>query len=319
MPLPAEGQPPGFAPSNVGQVQLSATVDKNTVEVGQPFTWTITLSGTGNLAVFDPGKWPETEGARRYDPKVESDIRAIDQVGGTKTWSFLVIPERPGTLVLPSHSMHYFDPALGRYATAKTEPIEVEVDGTAAAVAGDADAGADDERERFAAFTADPTLPRDTVSERWLTPQRWLWGMLAVPTVAGAVWAAGAAWARLGPDEQSRRQAADRLRQRQRIDAARRAIDGGDGFHAHVAALLHELAVSATNGEGVGLARPELLRMLTRRGVARDDVERLEQLLDACDAGRFAAQRGSADERRALFDDALALVRESTLTRRRTS
>jgi len=318
LPLPGEGQPKGFAPTNVGKLELAAEVDKTSVEVGQPFTWTVTLKGTGNLSLVDPGKWPELRGARRYDPKVETDMRAVDVVGGTKTWAFLVIPEQPGTMVVPAHVLHYFDPELGRYATAKTEALEVEVTGTAIATTDEpADEDADD-RERFAPFVTDPTVPRERVADRWLTPQRWLWGMLAVPAVTGAVWAAGTAWAKLGPDELRRRQAAERLRQRQRIDVARQAIATGEGFHGQLATLLHDQAVLATDGEGVGLARPELLRMLARSGIAADDVRRLESLLEACDAGRFAAQRGTVDERQALFDEALAILRESTLARRRS-
>jgi hypothetical protein len=319
LPLPAEGQPKDFSPTNVGQLEISATVDKTTAEVGQPFTWTVTLSGTGNLALVDPGKWPELRGARRYDPKIETDVRAIDRIGGTKTWSFLVIPEQPGTLVVPEHVLHYFDPELGRYTTTKTAPIEIQVEGTAIVDATEAKGEGADERERFAPVVADPHVPRDSVRDRWLTPQRWLVGMLAIPTITGAVGLATAAWAKLGPDELRRRQSADRRRQRERVETAKQAIESGEGFHAHLAALLHDQAVAVTDGEGVGLARPELLRLLARRGVASDDVHRLESLLEACDAARFAAQRGTVPERHALFDEALALLRESTLARRRAT
>jgi hypothetical protein len=318
LPLPAEGQPKGFAATNVGQFELTAEVDKTNAEVGKPFTWTVTLSGTGNLSLVDPGKWPELKGARRYDPKIETDMRAVAVVGGTKTWSFLVIPEQPGTLVVPAHVLHYFDPQLGRYATTETQAVEVQVDGTAIASSNEPIEASADDRERFAPFVTDATVPRDRVRDRWLTPRRWLWGMLAVPAIAGSVWVGGTAWARLGPDELRRREAAERQRQRQRIDAARQAIENGDGFHGQLATLLHDQAVLATDGEGVGLARPELLRMLARRAVVADDVRRLEALLDACDAGRFAAQRGTAAERHALFDEAVALLRESTLARRRS-
>lgn len=317
LPLPAEGQPPGFSPTNVGTFELSASVDRTSVEVGQPFTWTVKLSGTGNLPLVDPGRWPELRGARRYDPKVETDMQAVDRVGGTRTWSFLVIPETPGTLVVPAHALHYFDPTLGRYAKTETSPIEIEVTGTAALAPSDAQADESDERERFAPLVDGTAVPRDLAGERWLTPRRWLWGMIAIPSVAATGWAALAAWAKLGPDAAQRRHIAERRRQRERIDAARRALATGDGFHAQLAALLHEQAVTATDGEGVGLARPELLRRLVRRGVAADDVRRLERLLDACDAARFAARRGDDEPaRQALFDEALALLRDSTLARR---
>lgn len=328
LPLPAEGQPTDFAATNVGKFQLEASVDisgrardrgdKPTANVGQPFTYTVTLTGSGNIPLVDPGKWPALEGARRYDPKVETETRAIDRVGGTRTWSFLVIPERPGTLVLPAHVLHYFDPELASYATAETAAIEVQVEGTALPSTAEPTSEDDDDREKFATIVPDGTVPRDPVRDRWLTPQRWLWGMLAVPTIVGTVWAASTAWAKLGPDEIHRRHALERQRQRQRIDTARRAIESGEGFHAELATLLHDHAIAFTDAAGVGLARPELLRMLARRSVAADDIRRLETLLETCDAARFAAQRGSVTERQALFDEALAILRDSTLARRRS-
>jgi hypothetical protein len=318
LPLPAEGQPPDFAPTNVGKFQLEASVDKTTALAGQPFTYTVTLTGTGNIPLVDPGRWPELAGARRYDPKVETEMRSIDRVGGTRTWSFLVIPETPGTLVLPAHVLHYFDPELGRYATTEAAAIEVQVEGTAVAPTDEPTTEREDDREKFATIAQDSTVPRGTVRDRWLTPQRWLWSMLAVPAVVGSVWAASTAWAKLGPDEIHRRQALERQRQRARIDTARHAIESGDGFHAELATLLHDHAIAFTDAAGVGLARPELLRMLARRGVAADDIRRLESLLDKCDAARFAAQRGSVTERQALFDEALAILRDSTLARRRS-
>jgi hypothetical protein len=57
------------------------------------------------------------------------------------------------------------------------------------------------------------------------------------------------------------------------------------------------------------------MRALARRGVPQDDLRKLEGLLERCDAARFAAQRGTAEERRYLLDDALALAERSALAR----
>ena len=314
-PLPAEGQPPGFSPNNVGKYEIYATVDRTQLGPGDPFTLTVTIEGDGNVALIDPGPWPQVEGVRRYDPKVDTKPRVGRLLGGKRRWEFLMIPERGGKITIPPHEFDYFDPQTGKYAKAKSEALEVEVTGMAAATDVPAPTTTEPEGEELAAIVPGDTLPRHLPRDRWLDRDRWLYGMLAVPVAATLGLGAGALWRRFGSDDAARARARQRQRQKERLDAAEAAVDSGEGFHSQVAALLQELAVRFAGSEGVGLPRPELLRLLDRKGVEPADVRRLEQLLDRCDAARFASQVGTVQERRELLDDALALIRSSALSK----
>jgi hypothetical protein len=55
---------------------------------------------------------------------------------------------------------------------------------------------------------------------------------------------------------------------------------------------------------------------LGRRGALAPDLERLGRLLDRCDAARFGAASEGPGERKAALDEALALLRRSSLTAR---
>src|SRR5690606_36251119 len=70
-PLPAKGQPPGFSAHNVGSFKLSTKVDRKTLEQGEALTLTVTLRGSGNMALAAPASWPTFEGFRSYDPTAE--------------------------------------------------------------------------------------------------------------------------------------------------------------------------------------------------------------------------------------------------------
>lgn len=313
LPLPAEGQPAGFSANNVGRYQISAKVDRSEVQPGDPFTLTYTISGQGNIELVDPGDWPTIPGVRTYDPKVTTDRSRGDVVGGTRTYSFLVIPERPGTLTIPAHTLAYFDPEAEAYQTASTQPVEVVVGGDPNAVLPDAD-GVDQEAgssvdDPLAPVMTLESVPRKLPRERWLNHERWVYGMLGVPLLLGLGMGGGWAWRRFGPDETSRSRAQIRTRRRARIEAAQATVDSGDGFHASVSALLQDVALEVAGPEGTGLPRPELLRLLERRDVDAEQRRRLEALLDQCDAARFGAGGTEADERHMLLDDALALVR----------
>lgn len=314
LPLPAEGQPPGFSPNNVGEYAISSTVDRQDLSVGDPFTLRVTIAGSGNIDVVDPGKWPTIEGVRSYDPNVEVDRDASDVVGGERRYAFLLIPERSGTITIPPYALHYFDPRRTQYATATSEPITLEVAGPPnaepdAPAPAPTDGEAEPELELAPIFAA-PTVPRHVPSQPWLTRERWIAGMVAVPVVVVFGFATREGLRRFGPDEAARARARHRQRRRAQVDAARAALASGKGFHGAVAGLLQDLAVERAGPEGVGLPRPQLVRLLERQGVEAEDVRQLVRLLDRCDEARFGAQVGSADERQSLFDDTLALSRK---------
>jgi hypothetical protein len=318
LPLPAKGQPPAFSPNNVGKFSVTTKADRTAVDVGQPFTWTVEITGDGNVALVDPGPWPEVAGVRRYEPKIESQMRSEARVSGTRTYSFLVIPETPGKLTMPAVELDYFDPEAAKYAVARGDAIEIEVKGTAIEPTAPSTAPVPDDaadEPGFAPIIDQSTLPRDPAPKQWLTPTRWAWAMAALPTVAATAWAGNALWRKYGPDDDARRRTALRRRRRERLDAARDAVDTGDGFHAAIATLLHDLAVGRIGSQGVGLPRPQLVRLLESCGTPPSELRKLESLLDRCDAARFAAQRGTIDERRDMLEDALALVERSSLAR----
>ncbi len=318
LPLPAEGQPAGFSPNNVGDYTVQASVDRTEVDTGEPFTLTITIEGSGNIKFIDPGTWPTINGLRRYEPKVDTRVTTGAVLGGVRRYEFLMIPEGAGEITIPPHSLSYFDPEAAAYAEANSDPIVIEVrgegnDATVAAVE-PTESVAEDEA-RLAEVIPGQVLPEGTPRSRWLTTTRWVYGMLAVPALAALGLGGAALVRRLGPDDRMRARARDKMRRQIRIKAGEDALASGDGFHATLSKLLHELAVRRAGADGVGLPRPELLRLLQVRDAEVGDLDELRDLLDDCDAARFAKQTGSVDDRRGLLDRALVLVRTSSLSK----
>lgn len=313
LPLPGEGRPPGFSPNNVGRFTISAEVDRTTLAANEPATLRITIEGEGNVKFVDPGPWPNIPGVRRYDPKVETQLRKGPVLGGARRYEFLLIPERGGTLEIPVHELAFFDPAAERYEVARTEPLVLTVEGGESSTEPEREPTPEPEGELLSPLVLGDTLPRHTPRDRWLTASRWLYGMLGVPMLAAAGYGGAALWRRFGADEASRALARRRQRQRELVDAAEHAVESGEGFHGTLGKLLQEIAVERAGSDGVGLPRPELLRLLGQRGVAPADVERLRDLLDRCDAARFGAQGDTRDDRQTLLEEVLDLVRSSRL------
>ena len=314
LPLPAEGQPRSFSPNNVGRYEISAELDRASVKLGEPLKLIVTIEGTGNIDVVEPAAWPELQGIRRYDPKIETEGMRLEKVGGRRTYEFLLVPERPGTLEIPPHTLAFFDPEAERYEVVQTEPLSIEVQGDPSQVASAEPSQDETERMVLAPVIQADALERHGGREHWLDEQRWTYGMLAVPVLAALSVGSQFLWRRFGPDEVSRAHARTRLRRREQVDQAEAALEEGQGFHAAISSLLHELAVDRGGPEAVGLARPQLVRLLERRGVERQDLRKLEALLEQCDAARFASQIGTVQERRTVLDDTLDLVHRSSLS-----
>jgi len=112
LPLPAPANTIGA----VGDFTLSSQVVPRSGTVGEPITWTLTLSGTGN--------WPDIVG---LPPRtVSADFQALQPPAkrklddkklfdGTLTEDVVLIPTRPGTYTLGAFEIHTFDPETGRY------------------------------------------------------------------------------------------------------------------------------------------------------------------------------------------------------------
>lgn len=327
LPLPVDGRPADFSANNVGLYTIEAAIDRAKVKQGEPFTLTVTISGTGNVRVIDPGAWPELDGMRRYDPKVETRPAVGMRLGGDRIYQFLIIPERAGTLTIPPHRFSFFDPATANYQTVSSQPIEVTVLADAAAPAPSAPAepaapgpaarptkSAED--DLLAPMITPDSLSRVPGDSTWLTPGRFTAGMLLAPAVLAAATGGRALWRRYGPDEASRANAARAAKQRELVAQAERGVATGEGFYPALAQLLQGLALARAGAPGEGLPRRALLELLKRRGAAAPDLERLGRLLDRCDAARFGAASEGPGERKAALDEALALLRRSSLTTR---
>ncbi len=124
-PLPAA--PAGFTGA-VGQLRLSSKVVPASAAVGEPITWTLELSGTGN--------WPDIAGLPSRE--VSKDFQVIQPQAKrtpaegklfdvTLAEDVVLVPTKPGTYTLAPVDFTYFDPKTGSYKTLSTPRTTVTV------------------------------------------------------------------------------------------------------------------------------------------------------------------------------------------------
>lgn len=132
LPTPATDLKP--APSGlVGTFEIRANTDSRQVNVGDPITVSVTVTGEGNVKSIQTPYRDTLPNFRMFSGGTSENITTADyRIRGSKTFDEVFVPQRAGTYSLPSFAITYFDPKRKSYEIARTEPIEITVTGGAA-------------------------------------------------------------------------------------------------------------------------------------------------------------------------------------------
>lgn len=125
-PLPA-GAPDPFAGA-VGRYRLSGGLRAERVEEGVPIELEVTVRGSGNPTTVPAPILPAWPGIDVGRPSIDAETRVDGgEVGGRKTFRWVLVPSRPGPLALGAARLPYFDPAAGRYVVDTLRLGEIRV------------------------------------------------------------------------------------------------------------------------------------------------------------------------------------------------
>ncbi|MGB2865764.1 MAG: BatD family protein, partial [Sedimentisphaerales bacterium] len=125
LPLPEQEKPAQFY-GLVGQYTISASATPTKVNVGDPITLTVKIGGSKYLK---PIQWPALEQvqalAANFKIPSQKASPAIDD--SFKVFTQTIRANNDQVTEIPPIPLAYFDAEQGRYVTAKTEPIKLEV------------------------------------------------------------------------------------------------------------------------------------------------------------------------------------------------
>jgi hypothetical protein len=114
-PLPAMDIPSSFNGA-VGEFSLEAWLDKRQVKTNDPTTLKVKISGRGNLKLLAAPNISFPPDIEKYDPKISDNITMQgDQISGSRTFEYLLIPRHAGDQKIPTFVFSYFDLARKVY------------------------------------------------------------------------------------------------------------------------------------------------------------------------------------------------------------
>ena len=291
--LPRSGRPVDFSGAVGEGLRLTARLDKNQVELGDPVMLTLNVRGVGNVRTFSKPKLPEMPQFKAYDSDSKTQVNALDQVAGTRTYEIVLVPREGGILQVPAVKLSYFDTKEARYRELATKPIELTVVET--------------ERSRRMAESTPQRqqdieiLGTDIAHIRTDVPvsddqtplysYRLVQAVLPVPVLAilGLV-AVQRRRRRLAADVGLVRSSRAQKEARKRLQRAHKALQDKEAeqFYAEISTALQRYVGDKLNVSAVGMRHDDFRTHLAATGFSETERERVIQLLKQCDAARFA-------------------------------
>ena len=288
-PLPSAA-PEGFAGA-VGRFEISAEVDSTSAQMNESVQLTVKVEGKGNIDALPEPLWPNFTDWRVVQSPTTSSSEVVEgQLVGSRTYKSILVPESAGELTVPEISYGYYDPEIGNYVHASTNPIVVSIAGTdktshTSSASTDMD---EDEREVSVARPIRPVPQPLRPPARELTDSVGYWATWTLPLLVIIL---AAAWRRR---RDAREAAIVDSRRRNALPNARsvltRAIANGAAPAVAAADVLHRY-LSDRFGESLGGLTWEALGERLRDGGVSDELaQRVENTLALGEAARFTPE-----------------------------
>jgi len=126
-PLPTADVPANFSGA-VGVYSMNAWLDKQQTKTNEPVTLKVKISGRGNLKLLGAPGLTLSPDIDKYDPKISDNLaNQGDQIAGSRTFEYLLIPRHAGQQKIPSIVFPYYDIEKKRYVSLTSSEFQLDV------------------------------------------------------------------------------------------------------------------------------------------------------------------------------------------------
>jgi tetratricopeptide (TPR) repeat protein len=306
-PLPVAGRPADFR-NAVGSFQLTAGINKTQAATGEAVALRVKLEGKGNLKMIPDISMPAIPDFTIYSSKRADTVRALadGQIGGDKTWEFVIVPKAPGRQIIPSLSFSFFNTERNAYETVSTPLLSLNVvRGADNAASASMLSGSD--KQNLVRRGTDINFIKLSSGEWEQTGKPfyhslWLYWLAALPILfnAGIFLYQRRRFRRVEDvgmtrSRRARRTAIGRLKAAEktgRSDARR--------FYDQAAGALSGYLTDKFGITEIELTGDNLERALSEKSIPREIMEETRSCLQECDFGRFVSASASSVKTREL-------------------
>jgi oxygen tolerance protein BatD len=285
LPLPEEGRPADFSGA-VGQWNLEVTAKPTEVAVGDPITFTIKVSGNGNIDTVPTPTFSGLDEFKTYEPTTKTTRDDLN-TSGERVIQQVLIARNPEVKQLPEVRLVYFDPVAKAYKTADQAPIKLVVkassSGQSTVVSGGNRLHSEEKLGQDIVYLKGDLGPVSSTTPFCATPT--FWALNTMPVLALL---AGIAWKKR--TDKFRGDIAYARRTRAARDA-RKLLEAATSYDEVQHALQNYLG-DRLNISAAGITASIVEEQLLPRGVNDELAANLKACFEICDSARFAG--GSA-------------------------
>lgn len=298
LPLPVSGIPEGFRGA-VGKFSMDVSLDKDRTTTNEPVTLKVKISGRGNIKLLEAPEVSVPPDIERYDPKVSDNIaKGGEQLTGSRTFEYLLIPRHAGEQHIPAIRFSYFDLEKKAYVPLSGPAFTVRVaKGNETASSAFTGGGKEDVRmlgEDIRFIRSGQVDFRRTGVSFVSSPAFYLFAASPLAAFVGFVFFLRRRERSLGDVAGLRNRKARKIAQR-RLTEAKKFLDASkkEEFYAETSRALFGYIADKLTIPPAELSLETIRRSLGERGVGQELVERLSRTLEQCEFARFAPSVGS--------------------------
>ncbi len=292
-PLPLEGKPDNFAGA-VGDFKFMVGTNKTTLDANEVFELKTSVSGKGNLKLFDlpSAKLPST--LEVYEPERSEKVRTNRSgMTGTITETYTVVPQYKGNYPIRPLTFSYFDPKTETYKTISSKEIIINVEN--GPVSAQKEVIEEDDKssksvvlskEQFKYIKLDSNLKSMVEGSFFKSPL--FWSLLGGPLLLIPLFIIGGKKRkqRLADVEGNKLRKADKLA-RKYLSEAKKNMGNQMVFYEALARALHNYLKAKLNIETSDFSKEKISSLLADRGVDYQSVEDFIGLLKSCEFARY--------------------------------
>ena len=300
LPLPEMGKPENFAGA-VGNFKLKVSMDRKEVQVGEPITLKMKISGAGNVKSVGKPTLPELNDFRIYDSGSSEDISKDNYlVQGVKTYEMVLIPKKAGKYSIPPLEFCFFDPKRKTYKTLRSDPILItalpgaQISPTEMAQLSQQEIGQAIKDIRYIKLS---TSQLKNQGDHLYKNPLFLFFQL-IPLLAFAIsWRYQKHQEKLNSDVGYARLKRAHKLAKKKLGEAKKLISTdlkaqnswkSKEFYSEVAKAMIGYVGDKLNLPAYGLTKERIEFELSSRGIEKEKIDNLLKLLDSCDYARFA-------------------------------
>ena len=309
-PLPEAGKPEGFTGA-VGNFDFKVTPTKTNLKNGESLDLVVSVSGKGNLKLFDLPKPVAPNALEMYDAVHKEQVNTgLSGMTGKIADSYTIVPQYKGKYPIKPMQFSYFDLGSGTYKTITSEEILINVlDGPTASQAVDSTNGGNKNKieklEQFKFIKLKTELV--SLKQQDFFGSLWYYLLLLLPFIALPILVL----------LRKRKEALDgdvignRIRMNNRLakkylSEAKKQIHNKEPFYVALEKAMHNFLKAKLHIETSEMSKDNIQELLLSRNANPETVTDFIALTENCELARYAPASSTSIQND--FDKAVEII-----------